>query len=106
VYVSPLEVENCLVGHPAVHECGVVGYRDDAGLEKAMAYVELKTGHEPSDELAQAIIEHAKSHIAAFKAPRRIEFLDDLPRTETGKIRRAALREMAQQAGPASRLDP
>jgi benzoate-CoA ligase len=99
VYVSPMEVENCLIGHPAVQEAGVVGYRDEAGLEKAMAFVELKAGHEPGDALATDIIEFAKSNIAAFKAPRRIEFMDSLPRTETGKIKRGQLRELVTAEG-------
>ena len=95
VYVSPVEVENCLLGHPAVHEAGVIGYTDDAGLEKAMAFVELSEGFEGSQPLADEIIAYARDSIAAFKAPRRIRFIDELPRTETGKIRRAALRELA-----------
>ena len=101
VYVSPLEVENCLLGHPAVHEAGVVGYRDAAGLEKAMAYVELVEGHARSEGLEEEIMSYARENIAAFKAPRRIEIVDDLPRTETGKIRRAALRELAAGKGDA-----
>jgi benzoate-CoA ligase len=97
VYVSPVEVENALIGHPAVREAGVVGHRDARGLEKTLAYVELNTGFEASDELATAIVAHCRSVIAEFKAPRRIEFVVELPRTETGKIRRAALREWAAE---------
>lgn len=100
VYVSPVEVENALIAHPAVREAGVVGYRDQAGLEKTMAFVELAAGHEGDEALADAIIDDCRSRIAAFKAPRRIEFVADLPRTETGKIRRAALRELANSGGP------
>ncbi len=96
VYVSPVEVENCLLGHPAVHEAGVVGYRDAAGLEKAMAFVELAEGHERREGLEEEIMRYAREHIAGFKAPRRLEIVDALPRTETGKIRRAALRELSQ----------
>lgn len=95
VYVSPVEVENCLLGHPAVHEAGVVGYRDAAGLERAVAYVELAPGHAPSEPLRADLLAHARANIAAFKAPRRVEFIDVLPRTETGKIRRAELRKRA-----------
>jgi benzoate-CoA ligase len=95
VYVSPTEVENCIMGHEAVREAGVVGWRDEAGLEKAMAFVELHDGHTAGSELAESIMTYARANIAAFKAPRRVEFVDQLPRTETGKIRRAALREMA-----------
>ena len=99
VYVSPVEVENCLLGHPAVHEAGVVGYRDAAGLEKAMAFVELAAGHEQRKGLEEQIMAYAREHIAAFKAPRRVEVVDALPRTDTGKIRRAALRELAAATG-------
>ncbi|HET6585829.1 MAG TPA: benzoate-CoA ligase family protein, partial [Nannocystaceae bacterium] len=95
VYVSPVEVENCLLGHPAVHEAGVVGYRDEAGLEKAMAFVELKPGFTGSDALAGEIVAFAREHIAAFKVPRRVEFVALLPRTETGKIKRNELRVLA-----------
>jgi benzoate-CoA ligase len=99
VYVAPIEVENSLLGHPAVHEAGVVSYRDEAGLEKVMAYVELAAGHEGCDALAESIIAHARENIAPFKAPRRIVFVPELPRTETGKIRRAALRERTVSEG-------
>jgi acyl-coenzyme A synthetase/AMP-(fatty) acid ligase len=95
VYVSPVEVENCLLGHPSVLEAGVVGWRDETGLEKAMAFVELKPGFTGSEALAAEIVAYAREHIAAFKAPRRVEFLATLPRTDTGKIRRAELRKLA-----------
>lgn len=95
VYVSPVEVENCLLGHPAVHEAGVVGYRDAAGLERAVAYVELAPGRAPGEALAAEILAHARATIAAFKVPRRVEFVASLPRTETGKIKRAELRKLA-----------
>lgn len=102
VYVSPVEVENALLGHPAVREAGVVGFRDADELEKTMAFVELNTGHEASPALAESIIEYARTVVAAFKAPRKIEFLAELPRTETGKIRRSALRELAAKLASAS----
>jgi len=100
VYVSPVEVENCLLGHPAVHEAGVVGYRDAAGLEKAVAFVELSRGHTGSEALAADILAFARNQIAAFKAPRRVEFVAELPRTDTGKIRRAELRTLATSLTP------
>ena len=96
MYVSPVEVENCLLGHPAVHEAGVVGYRDAAGLEKAVAYVELASGHVASEALAAEVLAHARANIAAFKAPRRVVFVASLPRTETGKIKRGELRKLAE----------
>ncbi|MBK8237182.1 MAG: benzoate-CoA ligase family protein [Deltaproteobacteria bacterium] len=94
VYVSPVEVENCLMGHTAVREAGVVGYRDEAGLEKAMAFVELHEHATASDALAEELIAYARGHIAAFKVPRRIVFAT-LPRTDTGKIKRGELRGRA-----------
>jgi benzoate-CoA ligase family protein len=96
VYVSPVEVENCLLGHEAVLEAGVVGYRDKAGLEKAMAFVELKPGHTPSEDLSQDLMALCRERLAGFKAPRRIVFVGELPRTDTGKIKRADLRRMAE----------
>ena len=95
VYVSPVEVENCLVGHPAISECGVVGHRDASGLEKTLAFVELADGVRATDSLEAEVIDFARARIAPFKAPRRVVIVDALPRTETGKIRRAALREMS-----------
>lgn len=96
VYVSPVEVENCLIGHAAVHESGVVGFRDADGLQRVMAFVELADGYEGTEQTAASIIEHCRSAIASFKAPRKIVFCD-LPRTDTGKIKRAALRQRALQ---------
>ncbi len=115
VYVSPVEVENALIAHPAVREAGVVGFRDSSGLEKTMAFVELSESRasEAGATLEAAIIEHCRASIAAFKAPRRVVFVDDLPRTETGKIRRSALRERVQadsdtgpQPDPKTDLEP
>ena len=108
VYVSPVEVENALLAHPAVREAGVVGFRDSDGLEKTAAFVELidDAPAPASPELAADIIAHCRGHIAAFKAPRRVEFVADLPRTETGKIRRAALRELAAGLTPAQAGGP
>jgi benzoate-CoA ligase len=97
VYVSPVEVENCLLGHAAVQEAGVVAQRDAAGLDRAVAFVELRAGFAASEELGAAIAAHARTNIAAFKAPRRIYFVDQLPRTETGKIRRNELRKRAEE---------
>jgi benzoate-CoA ligase len=83
------------VGHAAVSECGVVGHRDADGLEKAWAFVEVAEGVEDTPALREEIISYAKSKIAPFKAPRQVVVVSALPRTETGKIRRAKLREMS-----------
>ena len=91
IWVSPMEVESCLLRHPHVLEAAVIGYEDDDGLVKALAYVVAK-GVEPSDDLAQKLIEHCKAELAHYKAPRRVQFVDALPRSDRGKILRRELR--------------
>ncbi len=90
--VSPIEVEGTLTEHPAVLECAVVAYQDDADLTKPKAFVVLHADAEPSDELVAELQEFVKSRIAPFKYPRRIEFSTALPKTATGKIQRFKLR--------------
>jgi benzoate-CoA ligase family protein len=91
IFVSPLEVESCLLRHPHVLETAVIGYEDDDGLVKPLAYVVAK-GAAPSEELAAAIIEHAKRELAHYKAPRKVQFVEALPRSDRGKILRRELR--------------
>jgi len=92
-WVSPVEVENALLGHAAVAESAVVGARDRDGLTKPKAFVVLKPGHSGSEQLAEALCAHVREQIAGFKAPRWVEFVTDLPKTATGKIRRFTLRD-------------
>jgi len=96
-WVSPVEVESALATHPAVAECAVVGRTDEDGLTKPHAFVVLRAGHEPADgqteELAQTLRAHVRGKIAGFKVPRRVDFVVELPKTATGKIRRFELRE-------------
>jgi benzoate-CoA ligase len=92
IYVSPVEVEAALVTHDAVLEAAVVGKEDEQKLVKPKAYVVLKTGNSPSEELKQALQQHVKSRLAPHKYPRWIEFMTDLPKTATGKIQRFKLR--------------
>ena len=89
------EVEGALLGHAAVAECGVVGVPDEDRGQVVKAYVVLKPGHDRSDAAVKMLQEHVKSAIAPYKYPRRIEFVDALPRTETGKLQRFKLRERA-----------
>jgi benzoate-CoA ligase family protein len=96
-WVSPVEVENTLIAHDAVLECAVIGVEDEAGLTKPVAYVVLRRGGAPSDDLAQALQSFVKDRIAPFKYPRRIHFVAELPKTATGKIQRYRLREMARE---------
>jgi len=85
-------VEAALITHEAVSECAVVGQTDPTGLTKTKAYVVLKQGQQASDDLAAALSAHVKDKIAGFKAPAWVEFVGDLPKTATGKIKRFELR--------------
>ena len=91
-WVSPIEVENALLSHEAVAECAVVGQPDQAGLIKPMAFVVLKAGQQAGEALGDILRGYVAGEIASFKAPHWIEFVEDLPRTATGKIRRFELR--------------
>ncbi|MCY3023656.1 MAG: benzoate-CoA ligase family protein, partial [Planctomycetota bacterium] len=93
--VWPADVESVLQAHPAVLESGVVGAPDDDGLVKPRAYVVLKDGHRPSPELARELQDFVKVNTAPYKYPRWVEFIDALPKTATGKIKRYVLRERA-----------
>ena len=95
LYVSPAEVEAILKHHDAVLESGVVGVRDANGLLKPKAYVVLKQGRRASDELVRELQTLVKTSTEPHKYPRWIEFLEELPKTATGKIQRYKLREMA-----------
>jgi len=92
------EVEAALLTHPAVAECGVVGAPDDGRGTVVKAYVVLHPGHIPDAELTKVLQDHVKAEIAPYKYPRLIEFVEALPRTQTGKLQRFALRQIAQEA--------
>ncbi len=94
------EVEATLIAHPAIAECAVVGAPDETRGAIVKAYVVLRPGQPPSDALAKALQEHVKAEIAPYKYPRAIAFLDALPRTESGKVKRFELRRMAAELGP------
>jgi len=86
------EVETALLAHPAVAECGVVGAPDDQRGTIVKAFVVLKEGHDRGEGTVRQLQEHVKQVIAPYKYPRAIEFVDALPRTETGKLQRFKLR--------------
>lgn len=94
IWVSPIEVENVLLSHPLIAECGVIGMEDVDGLLKPKAYVVLKNGNPPSDELSRELKEYVKSKIAPYKYLRWIEYIQELPKTSTGKLQRFKLRQL------------
>jgi 2-aminobenzoate-CoA ligase len=87
------EVEDCLLAHPAVAECGVVGVPDPERGQLVKAFVALKAGYNPDAAMAKALQEHVKNTLAPYKYPRLIEFRSAMPRTETGKLQRFRLRD-------------
>jgi benzoate-CoA ligase len=95
MYVSPAEVEAALIAHEDVLEAAVVGAPDENGLTKPKAFVVAKPGVRGDEELVRALEGHVKGLLAPFKCPRWYAFLDDLPKTATGKIQRFKLREQA-----------
>ncbi|MDQ0484351.1 acetate--CoA ligase [Guptibacillus hwajinpoensis] len=96
--IGPFEVESGLITHPAVAEAGVVGKPNKVRGEIVKAYITLRTGYEPTDELIQDIRLHVRKNLAAHAAPREIEVLDELPKTKiSGKILRRVLKERSIQ---------
>ncbi len=89
--VWPREVEDVLYEHPAVHEAAVVGEPDDYRGERVVAYVSLTSAGR--DTPPSELIAFARDRLAAYKAPREVHVIESLPKTQTGKIRRAELRE-------------
>jgi benzoate-CoA ligase len=92
IYVSPVEVEAALITHDAVLEAAVVGIEDEQKLVKPKAFVVLKPGQSPSEGLKSTLQQHVKDKLAPYKYPRWIEFMNELPKTATGKIQRFKLR--------------
>jgi 2-aminobenzoate-CoA ligase len=96
--VAGPEVEAALLMHPAVAECGVVGQPDDERGMVILAYVVLKPGQTADAAQVKALQDHVKHTLAPYKYPREVRFVSALPRTETGKLQRFALRKMATAA--------
>ena len=91
--IGPFEVESALLEHEAVAESAVVASPDEIRGSVVKAFIVLAPGFEPSDQLARQLQEHVKELTAPYKYPRKVEFVDDLPKTVSGKIRRAELRQ-------------
>jgi benzoate-CoA ligase len=92
MWVSPVEVENALLGHPQIAEAAVVGENDSRGLMYAVAHIVLRGDISGSEELAAGICEHVKARLVSYKVPREVRFCRELPKTVTGKIQRFKLR--------------
>ena len=97
IWVSPIEIENTLMEHDSVLEVGVVGVKDEFGLEKPIAYVVPKQNTDLST-LEETLREFIRDRLAHYKCPKRFEFVSELPKTETGKIQRFKLREQSAVA--------
>jgi len=95
--IGPFEVESILMEHPAVAEAGVIGKPDPVAMEVVKAFVSLKQGFQPAEELRRELLAFARTRLGAVVAPKEIEFRDRLPRTRSGKIMRRLLK--AQELG-------
>ena len=99
-WVSPIEVESALIEHVSVLEAAVVAFEEETGLQTPKAFVVLKESCQASGELARELQDFVKQRITPYKYPRRIEFLEELPKTAAGKLLRYKLREMSRAAAP------
>jgi len=99
--IGPFEVESALVSHPAVAEAAAVAAADDVRGQVVRAVVVLRDGHSPSSALATELQEHVKAETAPYKYPRVVDFASELPKTPSGKIRRAELRDQASGSSDA-----
>jgi benzoate-CoA ligase len=93
MWVSPIEVENALLGDERIAEAAVVGVADGAGLVKPVAYVVLTARTQPDPDIAHAIQESVRARLVHYKCPREFHFVAELPKTVTGKIQRYLLRD-------------
>jgi acetyl-CoA synthetase len=98
--IGPGEIEDCLLGHPAVAAAGVVGVPDALRTEIVAAFIVLRSGFSPSPELAAAIQEHVRKRLGGHQYPRLLRFINELPKTVTGKIIRRELRAIALTGSP------
>jgi acetyl-CoA synthetase len=106
--VGPFEVESALLEHPAVAEAGVIGRPDPVIGEVVKAFIALKPGFEPTEELSLELIGFARKKLGSVVAPKEIAFQRSLPRTRSGKIMRRLLkmRELGLPEGDLSTLEP
>ncbi len=93
VNIYPAEVDAVLLTHPAIGDSATVGIPNDDWGEEVRAVVELKSGIEPSEALKTELVDYCRARLAHFKCPRAVDFVDQLPRHDTGKIYRRLVRE-------------
>src|SRR6266851_4168083 len=91
-WLSPIEVENALLSHSAVQEAAVIAFKDADSLDKPKAFVVLASGHKPGEALAEEIKSHVRARLAPYKAPREIQFVSSLPKSDRGKVLKSQLR--------------
>jgi acetyl-CoA synthetase len=105
--VGPFEVESVLMEHPAVAEAGVIGKPDPIAMEVVKAFVSLKQGYKPGEDLRDDIQKFVMKRLSMAAAPREIEFIDSLPKTRSGKIMRRLLKakELGLPLGDTSTLE-
>ncbi|MEQ3552650.1 acyl-CoA synthetase [Pseudonocardia nematodicida] len=101
VNIYPQEIEDTLALHPAVSDVAVIGVPDEEMGEQVKAVVQTAPGQEPNDELAAVLLAHVRTRLAGYKVPRTIDFVDELPRTPTGKLVKGPLRDLYRRPGPA-----
>ncbi|MBP5699317.1 MAG: acetyl-CoA synthetase [Methanobrevibacter sp.] len=90
--IGPYEVENAVISHPSVLECAITGVPDELRGQIVKATIVLAKGFKPSEELKKDIQNHVKHETAPYKYPRMIEFVEELPKTISGKIQRKIIR--------------
>ena len=93
VNIYPAEVDAVLLDHPAVADVAVIGVPNPEWGEEVLAVVELRAGVEPSGDLADELVRFCRARLAHYKCPRRVEFVDQLPRQDNGKIYKRLLRD-------------
>jgi long-chain acyl-CoA synthetase len=103
VNIYPAEVDAVLLEHPAVGDAATIGLPDDEWGERVVAVVELQPGRVPSPEVAEELVEHCRANLAHFKCPQAVEFIDELPRQDNGKVYKRLLRDRfrSQEGGTA-----